>query len=403
MKSRTSRLRRWAWIHKWSSLLCTVFLLVICVTGLPLLFAEQIEGWLDPHVYEAVAAGTPPASLDRMAATAQARYPGQVITSVFLDDDEPQTIVSMAPSWAQAEADRRSEHYLRFDSRTGRLLEGSKPAAEQRLSFLDIMLALHRDLFIDLPGELFLGFMGLLFVVAIVSGVVLYAPFMRKLEFGTVRRTRSTQTRWLDLHNLLGVVTVAWAFVVGATGVINELSTPLFGLWQMTDVKAMLQPWQGKSPPPPAELTSVNGALLTAHRAVPGMTITSIDYPGSAFGSPHHYLLWAKGSSPLRSRMFSPILVDARSGALTMVVKMPWYLRALEISRPLHFGDYGGMPLRILWALLDVVTIVVLGSGLYLWMSRRRSPVDRRLVELDAAAGQLVMKRDPWAATSPQR
>ena len=52
---------------------------------------------------------------------------------------------------------------------------------------------------------------------------------------------------------------------------------------------------------------------------------------------------------------------------------MPWYLRALEVSRPLHFGDYGGWPLKIIWALFDLVTIVVLGSGLYLWLSRRAS------------------------------
>jgi uncharacterized iron-regulated membrane protein len=30
------------------------------------------------------------------------------------------------------------------------------------------------------------------------------------------------------------------------------------------------------------------------------------------------------------------------------------------------------MPLKIIWALLDVLTIVVLGSGLYLWLARRR-------------------------------
>ncbi len=33
--------------------------------------------------------------------------------------------------------------------------------------------------------------MGLLFVVAIVSGVAVYGPFMRKLSFGTVRRSGS--------------------------------------------------------------------------------------------------------------------------------------------------------------------------------------------------------------------
>ena len=50
----------------------------------------------------------------------------------------------------------------------------------------------------------------------------------------------------------------------------------------------------------------------------------------------------------------------------------------LEISRPLHFGDYGGMPLKIIWVLLDVATIAVLGSGLYLWLARRRLPAAGR-------------------------
>ncbi|MBU1459972.1 MAG: PepSY domain-containing protein, partial [Gammaproteobacteria bacterium] len=44
----------------------------------------------------------------------------------------------------------------------------------------------------------------------------------------------------------------------------------------------------------------------------------------------------------------------------------------LGLSQPLHFGDYGGRPMQILWAVLDVLTIIVLGSGLYLWWVRRR-------------------------------
>jgi len=103
------------------------------------------------------------------------------------------------------------------------------------------------------------------------------------------------------------------------------------------------------------------------------MTVTSAVYPGNPFGSPYHYLFWAKGSSTLTSRLLTPVLVDAHSGRLSAVVKMPWYLRALEVSRPLHFGDYGGLPLKILWALLDVITIVILISGLYLWIARRKT------------------------------
>jgi uncharacterized iron-regulated membrane protein len=65
---------------------------------------------------------------------------------------------------------------------------------------------------------------------------------------------------------------------------------------------------------------------------------------------------------------------------------MPLYVSALFISQPLHFGDYGGMPLKIIWALLDLASIAVLGSGLYLWLGRRRSPLKARLDELESGA-----------------
>jgi uncharacterized iron-regulated membrane protein len=64
---------------------------------------------------------------------------------------------------------------------------------------------------------------------------------------------------------------------------------------------------------------------------------------------------------------------------------MPWYVTALFVSQPLHFGDYGGMPLKIIWAVLDVLTIIVLGSGLYLWL--RRPSIGRVTApETDAAS-----------------
>lgn len=41
-------------------------------------------------------------------------------------------------------------------------------------------------------------------------------------------------------------------------------------------------------------------------------------------------------------------------------------------SSPLHFGDYGGIPLKILWTSFDLITIILLVSGLYLWWARRK-------------------------------
>jgi uncharacterized iron-regulated membrane protein len=61
-------------------------------------------------------------------------------------------------------------------------------------------------------------------------------------------------------------------------------------------------------------------------------------------------------------------------------------MNALLLSQPLHFGDYGGVPMQWLWAALDVLTIIVLGSGLYLWLGKR-GPVRKVLAaDLRSAA-----------------
>ena len=384
-----STIKTWYLVHKWTSLVCTIFLLIICLTGLPLVFHHEIEHWLDDaKPLSEVPANTPPASLDKLVDSARAMYPGEVVDYLFFDPDEPQVFVGMAKKPGDGQV---SGHAIRMDARTGDVLLDGPLYTEDKFSFMGVMLALHVDLFAGLTGELFLGFMGLLFCVAIVSGVVLYGPFMKKLEFGTVRASRSSRLKWLDLHNLLGIVTLVWAFVVGLTGVINELSTPLFQLWQSTELPRILEPYKGR--PIPTELASAQRAADTARQAMPGNEVSFISFPGNAFGSPQHFIAWMRGDSPLTSKLNTPVLIDGRTGDLTTVARMPWYLTALEVSRPLHFGDYGGLPLKIIWAVLDLVTIVVLVSGLYLWLARRRAT--------EARINDLIKKHQ--AAAAPQR
>jgi uncharacterized iron-regulated membrane protein len=386
-----SAFRRWFWIHKWSSLVCTAFLLLLCLTGVPLIFREELGDLLDDsQPYAAVADTAPRVGIDTVLATSRAIFPGETVVYVFVDDDEPKIIVSMASSWQDYAANLKAAHWIKFDAHTGQVLKQSKPFDADGIGFLDVVFKLHKDLFAGLAGELFLGSMALLFVVALASGIAIYGPFMRRLAFATVRTDRSRRVKWLDLHNLLGVVTLAWMLVVGLTGVVNELSTPLFALWQQTDVKAMLAPMRGRPVPSVSEMSSPEAAFETVKAAAPDMTATSILFPGSPFGSPYHYVVWTKGRQQLTSRLFSPFLIDARTGKLAASVAMPWYLRALEVSRPLHFGDYGGTPLKILWAILDFVAIGVLGSGLYLWIARGQSPASRPEAESDLAASRAV-------------
>jgi len=57
--------------------------------------------------------------------------------------------------------------------------------------------------------------------------------------------------------------------------------------------------------------------------------------------------------------------------------------QTLLLSQPLHFGDYGGLPMKVLWAILDILAIVVLGSGIYLWLKTRDIGFESWLRRLD--------------------
>ncbi|RMO91290.1 PepSY-associated TM helix [Pseudomonas syringae pv. philadelphi] len=364
MKSQT--VRRWSIVHTWSSLICTLFLLMLAITGLPLIFHHEIDHLLgDAPQYREMPADTPRLDLEQLTRAAEAYRPGEVLQYFGWDDEDPNGV--MAITAATAGTEPNSSHTFALDARTGEALE--MPSANG--GFMMVMLRLHVDMYAELPGKLLLAFMGLLFVVAIVSGTVLYSPFMRKLEFAQVRANKSRRTRWLDLHNLIGVVTLTWALVVGVTGVISACADLLIASWRNYALATMIAPY--KDAPPLTQRAPATRLLEIAESAAPGMQADFIAFPGTRFSSEHHYAVFLKGNTHLTAHLATPVLIDAQTLRVTAVVERPWYMDALGMSQPLHFGDYGGMPMKILWAVLDVMTIIVLGSGVYLWWVRRRA------------------------------
>ena len=365
-------IRRWYLVHKWTSLLCTAFLLLLCVTGLPLIFHEELEdvlGYRTPLA--AVPPTTPRPRLDAIVATVLAAHPGKTVQYMTFDQEQPVATLLVA---ARIDSPPRDAIPQPVDLRTGALL----PPPPHNAGFLYWMEEAHERFFLGVPGALFLGAMGIVFLVAIVSGLVLYAPFMRRLPFGTVRKDRSRRLKWLDVHNLFGVAITTWLAVVTFTGVFNTLDQPLAAWWRATQLAKMTAPY--RHAPPPARLGSVDVAVAAAMQASPGMKPLTIAWPGTFFSSPHHYDVFLSGDTPVTSKLLKPSLVDAMTGEVTDTRAMPLVIRALFLSQPLHFGDYGGLVLKIIWALLDLAAIVVLGSGLYLWLGRRARSIEQRVV-----------------------
>ena len=85
---RTRTLRAWSWVHRWSSLVSTLFLLMLCVTGLPLVFSHEIDEVLLHQDWQPAAEGRQ-LDLDQVLEAALARHPGGVPAFMSFDEDRP--------------------------------------------------------------------------------------------------------------------------------------------------------------------------------------------------------------------------------------------------------------------------------------------------------------------------
>ncbi len=387
-----SGIKAWALVHKWTSLVATAFLLMLCLTGLPLIFHDEIDHLTEDQPVFGMpgvgSSGTAPGllPLDELLARALANRPGEVPLYMAFDNDQPSMTITTGP---RPDAPASAMTIQSFDRSTGELIGAvSEDSVSGVGAVMHFLLELHTDMFLGLPGMLFLGVMGLSFIAALVSGVVLYAPFMRKLDFGTLRTRRSARAKWLDHHNLLGIAALAWMLVVGVTGVINAFAVPIEKAWKANELAAMTREYAGRAALDPARYGSLDTAMAAARAALPGNNPQFIAFPGGTFSSNHHYAIFFQGDTPLTERLLTPALVDAETGAFTAARPMPWYYQALSLSRPLHFGDYGGLPLKLLWAALTLFTIHVLGTGLYLWLAKRKAPAPVPAVSVSAPVAE---------------
>src|SRR5690606_23913873 len=128
----------------------------------------------------------------------------------------------------------------------------------------------------------------------------------------------------------------------------NTLATPILAYWKDTALADLTRAYD--APAPIVQRASLDAAVERARAALPGRTLQFVAFAGAAYLTDHHYAVFFHRDTPLTTRLTPPALIDARTGQLPAVAHAPWYVKALSLSQPLHFGDYGGLALKIVWA-----------------------------------------------------
>ena len=93
MKARSVRI--WSIVHRWTSLVSTIFLLLLGLTGLPLIFHHEIDELLGyAPMPETARDGEQKSTVDRIAGAALANDPGKVLQYIAWDKDDPGMVIA---------------------------------------------------------------------------------------------------------------------------------------------------------------------------------------------------------------------------------------------------------------------------------------------------------------------
>lgn len=360
-------------LHRYAGLFVAVHVAIFSVTGVLLLFKAEIQG-------SPTDAPPPSPSKEEQAQRYQSiwnsfsqSFPQDRLLAFYPDDHDPRVLNTR--SGLNGARELRGARKQTFDLVTGQEIT-AKPTKGN--DFFDWLLRLHREMLVGSYGKLYVGFVGVVYLFMLISGLYIYGRFMRGRPIGAIRS--ATTARLTDWHKFIGAVTFGWGLVVALTGVLLAWNGVLIKIFQKQSLQHLTQQYQGSThasnSAPPASFQDVIQSTLQGR---PESVISYISFPDTEFGIPGHYLVLMHGSTPETERLNEIVVINAHSAALAEIVTLPWYIKAAILSEPLHFGDYGGLPLKLIWAAFTLGSLAVAVLGVSTFILRRNPSRAREL------------------------
>lgn len=357
-------------LHSWSSLVIGVFLVIICLTGSLLVFKPEINKALYPEMYKVT--GDQLISYDQAYAEIQKAYPEASIYWIGTPNDV--THKGIYSFWI---ADQDVWMLIHMDPGTGEILGDIESVA----SFTHLLKQIHRDLLLsDYHGFEIVSVLGLIMAFILLSGFYLWWPgitkFFKRLK---IRKGKGpfvlNYDLHNDLHNLFGVLFLSILLVVAITGGLFKFGNPLF---ELVGSKARFEP-----PKEVKVVASSEGEWLSldklskiAEAEIPNSKVTWFEFPGKqedgeAEGAMKMSLI--AGYDPTKYGRIN-IWVDQYSGKVNYIEDPRNQSGMLydTWNRPLHIGSFGGPIVEILYAIAGIVPSVLMGTGVYMWVVKRK-------------------------------
>ena len=331
---------------------------ILAVTGTLSVFNHELQRWEQPNAPEMHTIAPEAAERAAVHVFESEREPSTHLYVNFPQEDLPRTVVTTDTQAFFANAD------------------GSVTGVES-FPFTQFLLDLHY--YLHLPHTLGLtvvGALGALLVGLSFSGLLAHPRIFR--DAFRFRRGAGRLTT-IDLHNRLSVWTMPFHFSNALTGAIlglaSVLALAIAAVGFDDDTAAVFDPVFGADPAPvegAAEMANIAGPLAFMAREYPDLDVTHfiLHDPGTRG---QHTEIVAEHPDRL---IFGDYYTFDASGEFQGNVGISNGTPGQQITGSVynvHFGNWGGIPVKLAYLLSGVSLCTIVASGLSIYFSRREA------------------------------
>lgn len=375
MKIRADLIRLYKAVHIWVGIVSGLALFIAFYAGALTMFHDPIRAWAQtatplapppswaqtPELIDKVVRAHPEAGKDY---------------TIHLGDDVParmswvvypggQRARGVDPALWQASLDAQGQPQV---------AQVSAPAVAH------VIDDLHQNVGLPFGHEIAAPIMGViaaLYTVALVSGVIVLLPSLVK-DFFAVRNGKNQKRMWLDTHNMLGLLSLPFHLVMALTSVIFAFHDEIYMaegpiLWGATEERQLFR--RPPPPPPSGEPLPLLDLHVAAQQALPDYRIVGYQVRQSP-GGPQVGAIGEDVRYMGRGRFLSTVALDPATGQVRAGEQPPGpvagYGGVVNSFFVMHFGTFGGTPIRWLYLLLGLAGAFVFYSGNLIWIESRR-------------------------------
>jgi uncharacterized iron-regulated membrane protein len=344
--------------HLTLGLAASILLYILCITGTAMVFHEEFARWEQPQVPE----------MDSVAPAAAARAAQSVLSKL---EKAPHHFYVGLPTPTNPRLWVATSERTWFANSQGSIVDEADHEWAHFLEKLHYYLTLP-----TLPGLTLVGILGVLMAGLCLSGLLAHPRLFR--DAFRLRLKSNQRLVQADLHNRLSVWAFPFHLVIALTGAALGLSLLVAAVFAPVvndgETATFFDPIFGsevEGADTPAPLADIEAALVNFEQAHPDVRAWVITFHDPATEGQSAEIL-AYHSRRLIFGDYVGFDAAGKLGDWTGLSDGEIGQQVVASLYPLHFGSFGGLPVKILYGLLGLAACVVVASGLNIWLVKRR-------------------------------